>query len=202
MARKMQVLLPPVMEVLQDGDADIEREVLVVFRNVMGHLERKEASPIALQLAERLPPLFNEESSQTRELSISLLRDVLETVVGDDRRRMKKKAQRGLLPLFFHLHDGADTVAKAEIPKLAGRADPPGERQGQELLAGRCWECVSPLAPTAQDTEDRAELPSVPARVPPRPSSSPSASCCGGGRAGGVPSQLRSLRSALLPRSP
>ncbi|KAM9239547.1 maestro heat-like repeat-containing protein family member 7 isoform 2-T5 [Leptosomus discolor] len=123
MARKMQVLLPPVMEVLQDGDADIKREVLVVFRNVMGHLERKEASPIALQLAERLPPLFNEESSQTRELSISLFRDVLETVVGDDRRRMKKKAQRGLLPLFFHVHDGDDTVAKVSGEALIVAAE-------------------------------------------------------------------------------
>lgn len=54
-----------------------------------------------------------------RELSISLFRDVMETVVGNDKKRMKKKVQRGLIPLFFHMCDETDSVAKVEISKLA-----------------------------------------------------------------------------------
>lgn len=54
-----------------------------------------------------------------RELSISLFRDAVETVVGNDKRRMKKKVRRGLLPLFFHMHDETDSVSKVEISKLA-----------------------------------------------------------------------------------
>ncbi|KAF1660425.1 hypothetical protein FQA23_0002001, partial [Aptenodytes patagonicus] len=111
-ARKIQVLLPHITEVLHDGNREIKMKALVVFRNVMGHLKRKEASPIAVQLAEELLPLLDDESSQTRELSISLFRDTVETVVGNDKRRMKKKVRRGLLPLFFHMHDETDSVAK------------------------------------------------------------------------------------------
>lgn len=48
----MPVLLPQIREFLEHGDTNIKTNILVVFRNVMGHLERKEASPIAVQLAE------------------------------------------------------------------------------------------------------------------------------------------------------
>lgn len=54
-----------------------------------------------------------------RELSISLFRDVMETVVGNDKKRMKKKVRRGLIPLFLHMCDETDSVAKVEISKLA-----------------------------------------------------------------------------------
>lgn len=59
-ARKMQVLLPHIMEVFQEGDTDIKMKALLVFRNMMGHLKRKEASPIAVQLAEKLLRLFDD----------------------------------------------------------------------------------------------------------------------------------------------
>lgn len=60
-----------------------------------------------------------QESSRLRELSISLFRDLVETVVEKDKRMMKKKVQRGLIPLFFHTHDGTESVAKVQISKLA-----------------------------------------------------------------------------------
>ena len=48
------------MEVLQDDSTDLKMKALVVLRNMMGHLQRKEASPIAMQLAESLRPLFDD----------------------------------------------------------------------------------------------------------------------------------------------
>ncbi|KAK4806335.1 hypothetical protein QYF61_017204, partial [Mycteria americana] len=130
-ARKMQVLLPRIMEVLQDGDTDIKTKALVVFRNVMGHLKRQEASPFAVQLVEELLPLFDDstfppsyqESSQLRELSISLFRDLVESVVGSNKKRMKNDMWRVLVPLFLRMSDQTDSVAKASGEALLAAAE-------------------------------------------------------------------------------
>ena len=59
-ARKMQVLLSDLMEVLQKGDEHIKTKALVVIQNIMGRLKKREASSVAVQLAEKLLPLFDE----------------------------------------------------------------------------------------------------------------------------------------------
>ncbi|KAF1457741.1 hypothetical protein FQV08_0013810, partial [Pygoscelis antarcticus] len=111
-ARKMLVLLPDIMETQQNANTDNKMKALLVFRNVMGHMKRKEASPTALQLVEKLLPLFDEESSQLRELSICLFKDVMQMVVGNDKQQMKKNVRRSLLPLFFHMSDQSESVAQ------------------------------------------------------------------------------------------
>ncbi|XP_068273414.1 maestro heat-like repeat-containing protein family member 1 [Nyctibius grandis] len=117
----MLVGLPLLTEVLRGGDADIKMKVLGLFRNIMGDLERKEASAIAVQLVEELLPLFDNESSQLRELSMGLFRDVVASVEGSDEEKMKKKVPRGLLPLFFHMSDQSSSVAKERRWGCAGR---------------------------------------------------------------------------------
>ncbi|CAM9454978.1 unnamed protein product [Bubo scandiacus] len=111
--RKMQVLLPDIMETLRHANTDVKMKSLVFFRNMMGHVKRKEASLIALQLAEKLLPLFDDESSQLREFSIRLFKDVMKTVVGRQKKKMAKKVQSVLLPLFLHRNDQTKSVAKA-----------------------------------------------------------------------------------------
>jgi len=59
-ARKMQVLLPDLMEVLQKGNEHIKTKALVVTQNIKGRLKKREASSVAVQLAEKLLPLFDE----------------------------------------------------------------------------------------------------------------------------------------------
>ena len=56
----VQVLLPEVMETLQYENTHINMKALTIFKNVIRHLEKKEASHIALALAGRLLPLFND----------------------------------------------------------------------------------------------------------------------------------------------
>lgn len=56
----MLVLLPDIMETQQNANTDNKIKALLVFRNVLGHMKRKEASPTALQLAEKLLPLFDD----------------------------------------------------------------------------------------------------------------------------------------------
>ncbi|KAK4809437.1 hypothetical protein QYF61_009692 [Mycteria americana] len=59
-ARKMLVLLPDIMETLQNANTDNKTKALLLFRNVMGPMKRKKASPTALQLVEKLVPLFDD----------------------------------------------------------------------------------------------------------------------------------------------
>ena len=210
-ARKIPVLLPDIVETLQDANSDVKMKALVFLRNMMGHTKREEASLIALQLAEKLLPLFDDvrlpwepqpcrwalckdscpsaqpcgqhsgrapllaplvwpfralgpfshgcrsgpqllcsgsdpgasplpsatltpllivgreqlllkslcpppyqESSQVRELSISLFKDVMKSVVGRDKKKMKNKVQRVLLPLLLRMSDQMESVAKVQ----------------------------------------------------------------------------------------
>ncbi|XP_069644235.1 maestro heat-like repeat-containing protein family member 7 [Haliaeetus albicilla] len=117
-ARKILVLLPDIMETQQNASSDNKMKALLVFRNVMGHMKRKEASPTALQLVDKLPPLFDDQSSQLRELSICLFKDAMQTVVGNDKQQMRKNVRRSLLPLFFHMSDQTESVAKASREAL------------------------------------------------------------------------------------
>ena len=66
-ARKLPVLLPGIMEGLQDANANTKTKALLLFRNVTGHVKRKKASSIALQVAGEILPLFHD---------VRLLRDL------------------------------------------------------------------------------------------------------------------------------
>ncbi|XP_064897303.1 uncharacterized protein LOC135576390 [Columba livia] len=123
MARKMKVMLPDLMWVLQCGNKAIKIKALAIFRTVMAQLQREEASPIAVTLAGFLLPLFDDELSQLREISISLFRDLMKMVVRNDKREMKNTVRRGLLPLFFRMSDQVQSVAKAAGEALLGAAE-------------------------------------------------------------------------------
>ena len=56
---------------------------------------------------------------ELRELSISLFRDLMKTVVRKNKRQVKTKVEMGLFPLIFHMSDQIHSVAKAQIPKLS-----------------------------------------------------------------------------------
>ncbi|CAM9168897.1 unnamed protein product [Bubo scandiacus] len=122
-ARKLTVLLPDILETLTDANADVKTKALVLFINVMGHMKREEANLISLRLAEELLPLFDDESSQLRELSIRLFKDVIKTAVGRNKKTMAKTVQSGLLPLFFHMSDQIESVAKASRDTLSACGD-------------------------------------------------------------------------------
>ncbi|KAK2510740.1 hypothetical protein Q9233_017470, partial [Columba guinea] len=113
-ARKIQSLLPQVVGLLDHSNTDVKRRVLTFFCSVMGHLKREEARPTVEQLEEKLLPLFDDESSQLRELSICLFRERVQSVMVHDKKRIKSYVHRALLPLFFRLSDQSNNVAKLE----------------------------------------------------------------------------------------
>ncbi|CAN0036084.1 unnamed protein product [Bubo scandiacus] len=117
-ARKLQVLLPDLRDALWDDNADNKRKALVLFRNVLAVMNKHKASPIALQLSDELLHLFDNESSQVRELSIGLFKDVITLVPRASWRQLKKNTQKSLIPLFFHLSDQVESVAKASRDTL------------------------------------------------------------------------------------
>nr|XP_047912268.1 uncharacterized protein LOC125181519 isoform X3 [Anser cygnoides] len=117
--REVRVLLPEVMETLQYDNTHITEKALTVFENVIGHLEKREASPIALALAERLLPLFNNQvSSEVRERSMLLFKDLMESVVWWKKGAMKTTVRRALIPLLFRMSDETQSVAKASAVVL------------------------------------------------------------------------------------
>lgn len=59
------------------------------------------------------PPPY-QESSQVRELSISLFKDVMKAVAARNKKKMQKQVQRALLPLFLHMNDQMERVAKVQ----------------------------------------------------------------------------------------
>ncbi|XP_064281302.1 maestro heat-like repeat family member 5 [Passer domesticus] len=127
MARKMQVLLPDMMGVLQVGSADLKIKSLMFFKNVMDtpttiqNPEETVDSPITGQLMENLLLLFDSECSQLRELSISIFRDQLESVVGSTKRR-NSYIRSVLIPLLFRMSDQSPGVAKASGEALLAAA--------------------------------------------------------------------------------
>nr|XP_038032077.1 uncharacterized protein LOC119716331 [Anas platyrhynchos] len=104
-AREIQVLLPDILEALQDTNTDVVLKALLVLKNVMAHVERRKASGPALQLAEKLLPFFDHASSQVQEHSICLFQTVVEAVLRQRKKEMKRTVHRSLLPLYFHMRD-------------------------------------------------------------------------------------------------
>ena len=68
-----------------------------------------------LLLKSSCPPP-QQESSQLREFSIRLFREVMQKVAWRHKRQMRKNVRQGLLPLFFHMSDQSQSVAKVQIP--------------------------------------------------------------------------------------
>ncbi|XP_062457160.1 adenylate cyclase type 10-like [Rhea pennata] len=64
MARKMQSLLLDMVEWLQDARRDVRAGSLLLLRNILSYLDQKGSNPIALQLAERLLPRFDDRRSK------------------------------------------------------------------------------------------------------------------------------------------
>ncbi|XP_071893873.1 maestro heat-like repeat-containing protein family member 7 [Anas platyrhynchos] len=122
-ARKLQVLLPDILEALQDTNTDVVMKALLVLKNVMAHVERRKASGPALQLAEKLLPLFDHASSQVQEHSICLFQAVVGAVLRQRKKKMKSTVHRSLLPLYFHTRDQSESVAKASGEALAVAAE-------------------------------------------------------------------------------
>ncbi|XP_064925433.1 maestro heat-like repeat-containing protein family member 7 isoform X1 [Columba livia] len=111
MVPKMRFLVQRLTDLLQDADMDMVRMTLSVLRKVVRDPSVPISTPIALQLAERLQPLFDNESWYVRQLSVSIFKKVIERVANDGKKLLKTLVHQSLLPLIFHVFDENKAVA-------------------------------------------------------------------------------------------
>ncbi|CAM4616249.1 unnamed protein product [Lepidochelys kempii] len=109
---KLQHLLPDFVEQLHEADRDVISNAITVLRDILAGMDRQSASPVAVQVAEKLLPFFHDESSKLRVLSITLFKHLLELVRGPSRRKMKEHVLRSLVPLLLLLHDERPNVSQ------------------------------------------------------------------------------------------
>ncbi|XP_064531787.1 uncharacterized protein LOC135424475 [Pseudopipra pipra] len=155
MARNIELFLPGMMKILQVGSEDAKMKILLALRNVLHQLKKSKASFIAVQLVGRLLPLFDSECSELRELSIRMLAELLQFVVGRDEKRMRKEVWRALVPLLFRMNDQVPSVAEASREALLAAAELLKWRTLKHLLQReRLWELGACLL---QNSRSRAE---------------------------------------------
>ncbi|NXY08492.1 MROH5 protein, partial [Pteruthius melanotis] len=105
LAEGIRSLTQSLMELLQDADGEVVTLILSVFLNELQDRATLISSPTALQLAEALRPLFDNDNSHVQLLSICLFREVMELVMDKGKKPLKMHVRQSLLPLFFHCHD-------------------------------------------------------------------------------------------------
>ncbi|XP_033929944.1 uncharacterized protein [Melopsittacus undulatus] len=146
LARKLQQLLPHILGRLWDVTEKLQIKGLLILQNVMKHLSREEASPIAVGLVQDLRPFFDAGCERLRALSIRLVCFLLEMMLGCDWRRIRSKTWDLLLPVFFHLNDKSHSVVKASRKALLAVATLLGWEDLQHLLETkqmwRVMECL------------------------------------------------------------
>ncbi|KAM9027209.1 uncharacterized protein PRD47_006354 isoform 1-T2 [Ara ararauna] len=109
------------MKTLHTALSDKKMRVLLIFRNLMGHLKKK-ASSTALEMADKLLQLFDDDCSQVRELSICLFKDIIQMADRKDKRQMHLKVRSSLVPLVLHMSDEIKSVAEASHEALCAAA--------------------------------------------------------------------------------
>ncbi|XP_050193074.1 maestro heat-like repeat-containing protein family member 6 [Myiozetetes cayanensis] len=114
MAKSICSLSEHLLELLRDGDGELVRMTLSIFRNVLQDDEDREGfSPTAPRLAEALRPVFDHDNSHVQLLSIRLFREVMELVAEEGTWLWEMQAWQSLVPLFFRWQDENQRVAEA-----------------------------------------------------------------------------------------
>ncbi|CAM5134196.1 unnamed protein product [Natator depressus] len=109
---KIQRQQPVVVERLHEADRGVISNAITVLRDILAGMDRQSASPVAVQVAEKLLPFFHDESSKLRVLSIALFKHLLELVREPNRKKMKELVLRSLVPLLLLLHDEHPNVSQ------------------------------------------------------------------------------------------
>ncbi|XP_066179376.1 maestro heat-like repeat-containing protein family member 7 [Sylvia atricapilla] len=118
MARRMGILSQRLVDVLSDADAEVVRLSLSVFMNVLQYKDILVSSTTAPKLAEALLLLFDHDNSHVQLLSIQLFGEVMDLVVDQGKKPLKRIVGQSLLPLYLHCHEENQRVANASMDTL------------------------------------------------------------------------------------
>nr|XP_041573451.1 maestro heat-like repeat-containing protein family member 6 isoform X2 [Taeniopygia guttata] len=139
LAEGIRSLTQSLLALLQDADGEVVALILSVFLNELQDRDTLISSPTALQLAEVLRPLIDQDNSHVQLLSIRLFREVMELVMDTGKKPLKKLVSKSLLPLFFHCHDENRHVAEASRETLLRAAEFLKRRHLKRLLKEKLW---------------------------------------------------------------
>nr|XP_041568779.1 uncharacterized protein LOC116807187 isoform X3 [Taeniopygia guttata] len=156
MARRMWSLHERLVELLQENDGVMLRMTTVLLRAVFLCKEAPMTSTLALQLAEALLPLFDNEDSQVQLSSMFIFRDMLDRFPEEEKKALKAHVRQSLLPLSFHCHDENQRVAEASQETLLCAAEFLKQRDLEKLLKNQePWKFTECLL--AEDSSSVAE---------------------------------------------
>ncbi|KAL2302647.1 hypothetical protein Nmel_010089 [Mimus melanotis] len=159
MTKKMCSLTESLLDLLRDTNGDIVRLAVMVLSFIVLENTMLIPSPIALQLAEVLLPLFDHvrlcapshshwvlawtlgalwisrpDNSQVQHVSIIIFQTLLTLLLKKEKKALKTQVQQSLLPLFFHCHDENPDVAEASRETLLCAAKILKRRDLEKLL--------------------------------------------------------------------
>ncbi|XP_032942627.1 uncharacterized protein LOC117011380 [Catharus ustulatus] len=118
LTERMWNMSESLVELLQDNDSDVVRMTIMLLSYLFLDNSAPIASPIALQLAEAVLPLFDHDDMQVQVLSMFVFRTLMTFIVEEGKRPLKIHVRRSQLPLVFHCHDENRCVAEASRTTL------------------------------------------------------------------------------------
>nr|XP_041576831.1 maestro heat-like repeat family member 5 isoform X1 [Taeniopygia guttata] len=156
MAIRMWSLHERLMELLQENDSVMLRMTTVLLRGLFLCNGAPITSALALQLAEALLPLFDNEDSQVKLCSMFVFREMLDFFPEEDKKALKTHVHQSLLPLSFHCHDENQRVAEASQETLLCAAKFLKRRDLEKLVKNQeLWKFTECLL--AEDSSSVAE---------------------------------------------
>ncbi|XP_064275301.1 maestro heat-like repeat-containing protein family member 6 [Passer domesticus] len=118
MARPIRSVSRRLLELLGDADGQVVSMSLSLLKKMLQKKHLMISSTSAPKLAEALLPLFDRDNSHLQLLSISLFCKVMELVVEEGKKPLKRIVSQSLLPLFLHCHEENQRVAEASMKTL------------------------------------------------------------------------------------
>ncbi|XP_056351733.1 maestro heat-like repeat-containing protein family member 6 [Oenanthe melanoleuca] len=113
LARRICSLSQKLLELLGDADGEVVGMTLRVFTNVLQNKDILISSTTAPKLAEALLELFDNDHGHVQLLSIHLFCKVMELVVDEGKKSLKRIVNKSLYPLLIYCHDENKQLAKA-----------------------------------------------------------------------------------------
>ncbi|XP_064289532.1 maestro heat-like repeat-containing protein family member 7 isoform X2 [Passer domesticus] len=116
MARRMGTVSQRLVDVLGDADGEVVRMSLSVFMNVLQYKNILVGREKLLVRSFLLP--FLQDNSHMQLLSTQLFEKVMDLVVDEGKKPLKRIVSQSLLPLFLHCHEENQRVAEASMKTL------------------------------------------------------------------------------------
>ncbi|KFO52875.1 hypothetical protein N302_09827, partial [Corvus brachyrhynchos] len=105
LAKIMWSLTESLVEFLQENDSGVVRMSIIVLSRLFLANAHPIPGRVALQLAEPLVPLFDNDDSQVQMCSMYVFQKVMDLIKRKGKKALKSHVRQSLLPLSFHCHD-------------------------------------------------------------------------------------------------